>query len=65
MTAPRADADAADGLRPHEAAAQLGVPAREVYRLLAVHQLSAYRDGGRLVIRRESVERFRARPRSS
>lgn len=49
------------GLRPHEAAALLGVPSREVYRLLADKHLEAFRAGERLVIRRSSVDRLRSR----
>lgn len=50
----------AEGLRPHEAAALLGVPSREVYRLLADNMLEAYRLEERLVIRRTSVDRLRS-----
>lgn len=55
-TAPRAN----DDVRPHEAAALLGIRASDIYRLLAAHELEAYRVGERLVIRRQSVERLRA-----
>ncbi len=50
------------GLRPHEAAALLGVRSREVYRLLADKKLEAYRLEERLVIRRTSVDRLRSQP---
>ena len=55
-----AGAGDAEGLRPHEAAILLGVPSREVYRLLSARELEAYRLGERLVIRRSSVERWQS-----
>ncbi len=52
--------DDRDELRPHEAAAVLGVPSREIYRLIDEHELVAFRRDKRIVIPRSAVERLRA-----
>lgn len=52
--------DDRDELRPHEAAALLGVPSREIYRLIDQHELAAYRRDQRIVIPRSAVEQLKA-----
>ncbi len=52
--------DDRDELRPHEAAALLGVPSREIYRLIDTQELAAHRREQRIVIPRAAVERLLA-----
>jgi len=47
-------------VRPHEAAALLGMRAADVYRAIDARQLDACREGNRLVISRASIERLNA-----
>ncbi len=51
---------ASEYVRPHEAAALLGMRPADVYRAIDARQLDACRDGNRLVISRASIERLNA-----